>query len=107
EGGIDYLSQADIATMDVLKDAASSAIYGTRAANGVILITTKKGKAGPVRVNYNGFVGTQAPWRKLDMLNSVEYATLLNEANIAAGMAPQFADPASLGKGTDWQDIVF
>lgn len=106
-GGIDYLSQADIETIDVLKDAASAAIYGTQGANGVILITTKKGKAGAIKVNYNGFVGTQAPWRKLDLLNATEYATLLNESYMAAGQPIRFANPSSYGKGTDWQDAVF
>lgn len=106
-GGIDYLSQADIETIDVLKDAASAAIYGTQGANGVILITTKKGKQGSIKVNYNGFVGTQAPWRKLDLLNATEYATLLNESYLAAGQPIRFANPASYGKGTDWQDAVF
>ncbi|MFN4316355.1 MAG: SusC/RagA family TonB-linked outer membrane protein [Chitinophagaceae bacterium] len=106
-GGIDYLNQADIASIDVLKDAASAAIYGTQGANGVILITTKKGRAGAVKVNYNGFVGTQAPWRKLDLLNATEYATLMNEAYMAAGQPIRFADPSSYGKGTDWQAAVF
>lgn len=106
-GGIEYLSQADIETIDVLKDAASAAIYGTQGANGVILITTKKGKAGSLKVNYNGFVGTQAPWRKLDLLNATEYATLLNESYMAAGQPIRFSNPASYGKGTDWQDAVF
>jgi TonB-linked SusC/RagA family outer membrane protein len=106
-GGIDYLNQADIASIDVLKDAASAAIYGTQGANGVILITTKKGRAGAVKVNYNGFVGTQAPWRKLELLNATEYATLMNEAYMAAGQPIRFADPSSYGKGTDWQAAVF
>lgn len=106
-GGIDYLNQSDIASIEVLKDAASAAIYGTQAANGVILVTTKSGRSGKVKVNYNGFVGTQAPWRKLDLLNATEYATLLNESKMAAGMAVDFPNPAALGKGTDWQAAVF
>ena len=106
-GGIDYLNQADIESIEVLKDAASAAIYGARAANGVILVTTKKGKRGQLAVNYNGFLGTQAPWRKLELLNAQEYATLLNEAYVAAGQNIRFPNPASLGKGTDWQGAVF
>src|SRR5690606_15823886 len=58
-GGIEYLNQADIESIEVLKDAASAAIYGARAANGVIIVTTKKGGAGQMAVNYNGYVGTQ------------------------------------------------
>ena len=106
-GGIDYLNQADIESIEVLKDAASAAIYGARAANGVILVTTKKGKRGQLAVNYNGFLGTQAPWRKLELLNAQEYATLLNEAYVAAGQNIRFPNPAALGKGTDWQAAVF
>jgi TonB-dependent starch-binding outer membrane protein SusC len=106
-GGIEYLNQADIESIEVLKDAASAAIYGARAANGVIIVTTKKGKEGQMTVNYNGYVGTQAPWRKLDLLNATEYATLLNEATVAGGGPIRFADPASFGSGTNWQNQVF
>ena len=106
-GCIGYLNQSDIASIEVLKDAASQAIYGARAAAGVILVTTKKGQKGSMKVNYNGFVGTSAPARKLDLLNATEYATLRNESLIAAGKAPQFSNPASLGEGTDWQEAIF
>jgi TonB-linked SusC/RagA family outer membrane protein len=106
-GGIGYLNQDDIESIEVLKDAASAAIYGTRAAAGVILVTTKKGKAGSIRINYNGYYGTQAPAKRLDLLNATQYATLRNQALVAAGRAPAFADPASLGTGTDWQSEVF
>lgn len=106
-GGIEYLNQADIESIEVLKDAASAAIYGARAANGVIIVTTKKGRAGQMAVNYNGYVGTQQPWRKLDLLNATEYATLLNEATVASGGDLRFADPTAFGEGTDWQDLVF
>ncbi|WP_242916714.1 SusC/RagA family TonB-linked outer membrane protein [Pontibacter liquoris] len=106
-GGIDYLNQADIASIEVLKDAASAAIYGTRGAAGVILVTTKKGKEGSIRVNYNAYYGTQAPVRKLDLLNATEYATLRNEASVAAGGPIKYEDPRSLGQGTNWQDLVF
>ncbi|MBV8252730.1 MAG: TonB-dependent receptor [Chitinophaga sp.] len=106
-GGISYLNQSDIESIEVLKDAASAAIYGTRAANGVILVTTKKGKAGKLSVSYNGYLGTSAPARKLKMLNAMEYATLRNEALVADGKAPLYADPKSLGQGTDWQAQIF
>lgn len=106
EGGIDYLAQSDIESIEVLKDA-SSAIYGARSANGVILVTTKKGKTGKMSVLYNGYYGTQKPWRKLNLLNATQYATLLNEAYIASGQQPRFANPDQMGKGTDWQDLVF
>ncbi|HLZ87624.1 MAG TPA: SusC/RagA family TonB-linked outer membrane protein, partial [Puia sp.] len=106
-GGLDYLNPADIESIEVLKDAASQAIYGARAAAGVILVTTKKGKAGTMRVSYDGYTGTQAPARKLHLLNAVQYATLRNESSLAGGKGIVFSNPASLGNGTDWQKQIF
>lgn len=106
-GGIGYLNQSDIESIEVLKDAASSAIYGTRAAAGVVLVTTKKGKAGKFNIGYNGFYGMSAAARKLDLLDATQYATLMNEREVADGRPIKFADPASFGKGTDWQDAIF
>ncbi len=106
-GGIGYINQSDIESIEVLKDAASQAIYGARAAAGVILVTTKRGKAGSIQVNYNGFFGTSAPARKLDLLDATQYATLRNEASVANGDGIVFANPASLGAGTDWQGAIF
>lgn len=108
-GGIDYLNPDDIKSMEVLKDAASAAIYGSRAANGVILITTKSGKNKEEGINlsFSSYAGVQNPWKKLDLLNATEYAVLMNEASVNSGMAPLFDDPSSLGVGTDWQEVVF
>lgn len=107
-GGIGYLNQSDIASIEVLKDAASQAIYGARAASGVILITTKKGQSGSLKVNYNGFYGTSAPARKLSLLNATEYATLRNEAHLAGGGQNALYDnPSAFGEGTDWQEAIF
>ena len=106
-GGIDFLNQSDIESIDVLKDAASAAIYGTKAASGVILITTKKGKSGAMQVNYNAYYGTQAPARKLSLINSTQYETLRNESLVADGKPILFPDPKSLGTGTDWQNAIF
>jgi TonB-dependent starch-binding outer membrane protein SusC len=106
-GGIDYLNQADIESIEVLKDAASAAIYGARAASGVIIVTTKQGKDGKTAVTYNAYWGQQAPTRKLALLNAREYATLMNEASVASKGAILFPDPAKLGTGTDWQDAIF
>jgi len=106
-GGIGYLNQADIESIEVLKDAASQAIYGARAANGVIIVTTKKGKAGLISVNYNGFYGTSAPAKKLDLLNATQYATIRNESAANSGLSQPYANPAAFGAGTDWQDQVF
>jgi len=112
-GGIGYLNQSDIASMEVLKDAASQAIYGARAAAGVILITTKKGKSGKMSVNYNGYTGNSAAARKLDLLNATEYATLMNErySNGYTDTSKPFDLPyknvASYGEGTNWQKQIF
>jgi TonB-linked SusC/RagA family outer membrane protein len=107
-GGIGYLNQSDIQSIEVLKDAASQAIYGTRAAAGVILVTTKKGREGKPQINYAGYYGTSAPAKKLDLLNATQYATLRNESAAASGSTVlPYADPASLGKGTDWQSVIF
>ena len=106
-GGIGYLNQDDIESIEVLKDGASAAIYGTRAAAGVILVTTKKGKAGTLNVNYSAYYGTQAPAKKLDLLDASQYATLRNQALVNAGKAPFFANPSALGTGTDWQSLIF
>ena len=87
-GGIDYLNPSDIASIEVLKDAASAAVYGARAANGVILVTTKSGKIGTTKVTYDFSYSLQNPWKERDVLNATEYALLMNEGymrQIAAG----------------------
>jgi TonB-linked SusC/RagA family outer membrane protein len=106
-GGIDFLNQGDIESIEVLKDAASASIYGARSAGGVIIVTTKKGKKDKLEVNYNSYYGTQAPWKKLSLLNATEYATLMNESSVAAGGNILFDNPSELGEGTDWQSHVF
>ena len=107
QGGIGYINQNDIESIEVLKDAASAAIYGTRAATGVILVTTKKGKAGKITASYNGFYGVSSPVKKLDLLNASQYAAVMNERAVNDGGALVYADPNSFGKGTDWQDVIF
>lgn len=107
QGGMYYLNPSDIQSIQVLKDAASAAIYGTRAASGVVLITTKKGTAGKMQIHYSSYMGLQQPAKKLDLLNATQYATLRNESSIAAGNGIIFPNPQSLGKGTDWQNTIF
>lgn len=105
---ISYLNSANIERVDVLKDAASAAIYGARGANGVVLITTKKGKAGASLITFDAYYGVQNAYRKLPMLNSQEYATIMNEASINSGVAPLFTqDEIKNLKTTDWQDQIF
>ncbi|MEO6000407.1 MAG: TonB-dependent receptor [Chitinophagaceae bacterium] len=106
-GSIDYLDASDIESIEVLKDAASAAIYGARSSAGVILVTTKKGKAGSIRVNYNGYYGTQAPAKKLKVLDATQYAQMRNEQLVNDGGGVFFTNPESFGKGTDWQSLVF
>ena len=105
-GGIDNISPSDIASIEVLKDAASAAVYGARAANGVVLVTTKQGTIGKPKVTYDFSYGWQSAWKTRKMLNASQYATLMNEAASYAGEDPVFTN-TNLGKGTDWQDVLF
>jgi len=101
-GGIDYLNPSDIKSVEVLKDAASGAVYGARAANGVILITTKNGSNGKLSVTYDFSKGWQSKWNKRDVLNAQQYALLINEGLVNSGEEKRYDDPYALGKGTDW-----
>lgn len=93
----------DIESVEVLKDASSAAIYGARAANGVVLITTKRGKAGQTRVSYDGYYGTQRVNKTLPLLNNTQFAALENEIF----KSQIFADPNNPGPNTDWQSLIF
>lgn len=108
--GLDFLNPNDIESINVLKDAASAAIYGARGANGVVLITTKGGKRNQDgKITYDAYMGVQRAARLVELLNAREYATLQNEAYIAAGKTPlpEFTRPELLGEGTDWQEAIF
>ncbi len=107
EGGLDYLNPADIASIEVLKDAASGAVYGARAANGVILVTTKSGNKGNAKITYDFSYGWQSAWKHRDVLNATDYAVMMNEGSINAGSGIIYANPYSYGEGFDWQDAVF
>ncbi|MPL81659.1 TonB-dependent receptor SusC [bioreactor metagenome] len=109
DGGINYLNPTDIQSVEILKDAASAAIYGARAANGVILVTTKSGVSGKTNITYDFTYGLQNPWKKRSVLNATEYMTLMNEVAVNDGNAPKYLPEqiASAGKGTDWQDETF
>lgn len=93
----------DIESVEVLKDASASAIYGARAANGVILITTKRGKSGSTRVTYDGYYGSQKVNKMLKVLNAAEFAQVENEVF----KNNYYPDPASLGEGVNWQKVIF
>lgn len=103
------INPADIESMEVLKDASATAIYGSRAANGVVLITTNRGKKGATQIRYEGQFGLQQLPVYVDVLNLQEYATFLNEREeiIGFGSKPEFTDPSVLGEGTNWQKEMF
>ena len=107
EGGIDYLNPTDIKSIEVLKDAASGAVYGARAANGVVLVTTKNGKLGKATVTYDFSYGWQSAAKHRKVLNGTEYAVLMNEGSLNSGVAAPYADPYQYGEGFDWQNAVF
>ncbi|GJM64029.1 TonB-dependent receptor [Persicobacter diffluens] len=106
---ISYLSPNDIQSMEVLKDAASAAIYGARGANGVVLITTKQGSKGNLKVTYDGYYGLQSPWKQVDMMNANQYMNAINTASIWDGNEPKFTDAQIAGNtvDTNWQDELF
>ncbi|SMB97897.1 TonB-dependent receptor plug [Hymenobacter roseosalivarius DSM 11622] len=109
----------DIESIDVLKDASATAIYGVRAANGVVIVTTKRGKAGTSNVNLDAYVGTQSVWRKVGLLNAQQYAELNNEArtnfntqfpnNTPLALNPRFDSPAKIAAlpSTNFLDEIF
>ncbi|MFI5163136.1 MAG: SusC/RagA family TonB-linked outer membrane protein [Sphingobacteriales bacterium] len=99
---INFLNPADIDNISILKDASSTAIYGSRAANGVILVTTRRGKKGTTTVNYNAYAGWQHVTNQVKMANGTEYATAINELQNLNGAGNLFTNPASFGTGTDW-----
>lgn len=110
------LNPGDIESMEILKDASATSIYGSRGANGVILITTKRGKQGKTTVTYDGYVGFQQVAKRLDMMNAREWATLANEGAATDGRPAYYPNPSNpalypaidqLGEGTDWQDQIF
>jgi TonB-linked SusC/RagA family outer membrane protein len=106
------LNPSDIVSMEILKDASATAIYGAQGANGVVLITTKRGKAGEARFNYDGMFSVNRQVKRLDMMNLREYSEyyqdFINNGWIVESQAnPNYSDPSILGKGTNWQDAVF
>ncbi|WP_138430951.1 SusC/RagA family TonB-linked outer membrane protein [Fodinibius saliphilus] len=105
--GIDYLNPGSIESMEVLKDAASAAIYGARAANGVVLITTKSGQAGETKVSYEGYAGIQNAWKEMNVLNAQQYMMMMNEGAANAGLSMPFPVGQNVSGGTDWQSAVF
>ena len=108
-GGIENINPSDIESIDVLKDASATAIYGSRGSNGVVLITTKSGRKGKTTVTYDGSYGIQSQIKKLEMMDATEYMMFYNEQQLNnAGKEFFTADEiAFAGKGTDWQELVY
>ena len=108
-GTMSSLDPNDIESISVLKDAASAAIYGSKAANGVILITTKRGKSGKPQVNYNGYISVQNPTSLIDRLSSYDYAHMFNDALESEGKAKKFATEEEISAlpNTDWYDLAY
>ncbi len=107
-GGINFLNPSDIESVDILKDASATAIYGSRGANGVVIITSKRGRAGQKsRVEINSFYGVQKEVNRFDVLDAKEYAVIANEWLKNQGLDPYFNVDQVQNPGTDWQDVIF
>lgn len=104
--GLNSINMADVDRLDVLKDASAAAIYGSRGANGVVMITTKKGTAGKTKLSVSANASFQRATHVPELLNASQYAALSNEMMLNSGRTPnpEFADPASLGTGTNWMN---
>ena len=103
------LDPADIVSMEILKDASATAIYGAQGANGVVLITTRHGKSGDAKFSYNGMLAINRQAKRLDMMNLREFAEYYRDFEAVGELQPNayLSDPSILGKGTNWQDAVF
>jgi len=110
ENGLSSINPNDIESMEVLKDASATAIYGARGANGVVIITTKKGKAGKDKITFSAYLGLQKKASDVQVMNASQFAKLYDEAGYNAnpvGYQPLYPNPDSLGQGTDWQGEIF
>ena len=104
---LNSLNPSDIESLEVLKDASATAIYGSRGSNGVVIITTKKGKQGKLKLAYNGYYGVQQVYKKLDILSPTEYRDVLNSIIDLGGGDPSQRITEIEGEGTDWQDLIY
>jgi len=105
------INPSEIESIDVLKDASATAIYGSQATNGVIVITTRRGQVAPPSITYDMYAGYQQIPRRLPVMNLREYASFINDRNTGLGWGfdtrPEFVNPSYLGEGTDWQKELF
>lgn len=101
------INPSDIASIEILKDASATAIYGSRGANGVVLITTKRGEGARPKVAFDLYQGQQQVAKRYNLLNATEFGQFTNAWAATSNLAQPYADPTSLGVGTDWQDLIF
>lgn len=104
---LNSLNPSDIESLEVLKDASATAIYGSRGSNGVVIITTKKGSKGKLKVGYDGFYGIQNVYKPMDVLTAQEYMDVLNSIIDLGGGDPLQRINSIEGEGTDWQDLIY
>ncbi len=106
-GALSAINPNDIESIEILKDASATAIYGSRGANGVVIITTKRGKAGKGTVTLDSYYGLQDIAHEVKVLNAEQFANFVNDAKFAANQTPVYVNPKNLGVGTDWQGALF
>lgn len=107
--GLSAINPGDIERIEILKDASATALYGSRGSNGVVLITTKRGKAGKSSVSFDAYFGAQNVSKQLEMLNGEEFAHYMNNFSKDSGLPydPRYLIPEKIGEGTDWQQAIF
>ncbi|MBS1745895.1 MAG: TonB-dependent receptor [Bacteroidetes bacterium] len=106
-GALSAINPNDIESIEILKDASATAIYGSRGANGVVIITTKRGKTGKGTVTLDSYYGLQDIAHEVKVLNAEQFANFVNDAKFAANQTPVYVNPKNLGVGTDWQGALF
>ncbi len=108
-GDINMINNADIESIEILKDASATAIYGSRGANGVVIVTTKSAREGDIKVEYNGSVGVQSVVKKMEMMDAWQFMTYLNEKAAINGQPVAYTDDqmAAVTKSVNWQDLIF
>lgn len=106
-GNINTVSPTDIESIEVLKDASATSIYGARGANGVVLVTTKKGKKGLTKFNFDTFLGFQTRSKKIDLMEARDYANFINAIDASRGLQPTYPAVENLPYNTNWQDMAY
>lgn len=106
-GNLNDINPDDVASVEILKDASSTAIYGSRGSNGVILISTKRGRTGPAKLAYNGYYGITSVRTRYDVFDANEYRAMRDSSTYSGGYMPEEQASIASGKSTDWQDLMY